>query len=77
MDKILVLLGKLKKASDTYLRQTDNEKRIRIYQACEFLFKELEELKIPRAFSEAYLCYGDEFINSSITGDTVAWCENK
>lgn len=62
-DKITFLFNKIKKAHDIYVR-VSNEKKIKIMDAFDFIFKDLETMGVSRSFSESLLMYGKEFVDS-------------
>ena len=62
-DKITFLFNKIKKAHDIYVK-VSNDKQIKIIEAFDFIFKDLETMGVSRSFSESLLMYGKEFVDS-------------
>jgi len=61
--KTIKLLDQLFQIHKVYKNMENNKKRVFISEKCEPIFSELETLGIGRAFSETFLCYGDEFLS--------------
>lgn len=59
-NKKLLLLKKLKRASDVY-QVSSNEQKIRLFDACSSLIEQLSSLDCPRIVSESLLMFGSEF----------------
>lgn len=65
IDRIRQLFQKLKEGH-RYYEHGDNDYRIRLSEACEPIFVELETLGVARHFSESLLIWGKEFVDSVV-----------
>jgi len=62
------LLIRLKKVSEVYKIAT-NEQRIRLFDKCDFLIKDLVEVGFDRVFIEALIVSGNDFLKTVFNED--------